>query len=140
MSQTDYEAEDVQRLRRYVGEHGLTSCMNDTKWREAISALRGIPGFDVRFRVRCVRDGLDEVPSRQGSFPWHVPSPHANVEWLEVDPIVRIRRGALIADDTRDFTAAIIQSLKTAGVPISLEGGLIRIWGYLRPGSAPKFL
>jgi hypothetical protein len=140
MTNADYGTEDLQRLRQYVAEHGLTSCMNDTKWREAISALRGIPGFYVRFRARSVRDGLDEVPSTQSSFPWHVPSPHAHLEWLEVDPIVRTRRGALIADDTRDFTAAVIQSLKTAGVPISLEGGLIRIWGYLRPGSAPRFL
>ena len=69
--------------------------MNDTKWREVVACLRGIPGYWVEFRVRCVRDPLDAVPRRDRSFAWHLPTPYKHIEWLDIDPVVRRVSGAV---------------------------------------------
>ena len=80
------------RLARYIERHQLVSATNDTKWREVVAYLRGIPGFYVEFRVRCVREPLDAVPRRDRSFPEHLP-PYKHIEWLDIDPVVRLVGG-----------------------------------------------
>jgi hypothetical protein len=113
--------------------------MNDTKWREVVACLRGIPGFYVEFRVRCVRDPLDEVPRRDRSFPWHLP-PYKHIEWLDIDPVVRLVRGAVDKGKGEDFTDVLLTSLKAIPAPVSRENGYLRIWGYYRPGESPDTL
>ena len=134
MTPTPDQLRDAERLRRYIRRSSLTSCMNDTKWREAIAAIGSISGFRPRFRIRCVRDRADHDPPLEASFPWHV-STYVEIEWLDLDPVVRVRQGAIAPDRVRDFSTELIAVLKAVPVPVSIEDGLVRIWGYLRAGS-----
>lgn len=129
----------LQDLRRCVEQEQLTSCMNDTKWRRAISALESISGFRPSFRVRCITDSSDPPRQWDHFFPYHIPT-HAHIEWLEIDPVVRTHRGHLVADGEQDFTSAVARALCAARIPFSLEAGAIRIWGYIRPGADPVFV
>ena len=71
---TEGQALDLERLRKYIHREQLTSCMNDTKWRAAISAIQGVSGYRAGFRTRVVTD-TDDPPDDHwdGSFPYHVP-------------------------------------------------------------------
>jgi hypothetical protein len=130
---TQNRIEDQSRLQRYIEREQLRALMNDTKWEEAVQALMGIDGFFCQFRVKSVRDPEPAPGHWEGSFPWHLPHPYANIEWLEIDPIVRLHRGHLVAAETVDYTGQIIQALQSIGVSVELEGHAIRILGYLRP-------
>lgn len=127
-----------ERLRRYITRERLASCMNDSKWRAAISAVGSVAGYRARFRVRMVTDQNESPDQWDGSFPWHIPTP-ASIEWLELDPVVRTPRGQLIDDACKDFTELLSQALLQARIPFSIEAGMLRIWGYIRPGTSPNF-
>ena len=134
---TAEQQKDTERLQRYITREQLQSVLNATKWREAVAALRAIPDFTVRFRVKTVREAPPDPAFWEGSVPWHLPPP-VTIEWLEVDPIQRIRRGILVPDIEIDRSVVIMQALHSIQVPFSREGNAIRIWGYLRSGTVPE--
>ncbi len=99
--------------------------MNATKWREATEAMRGLAGGPPGFRIKDLQ-GLEPGPATVDREWIYHPRPWETIEWLDIGPDLR-----------RD---EIIATLKKVGAPISLEGGRVRIWGWLRPGVAPAFL
>jgi hypothetical protein len=133
------QKKDLDRLQRLIERDGLTSCMNHTKWQAAFAAVQAVSGYTPKFRARLVTGDDDPQDRWDGSFPWHVPT-HQFIEWLELDPVVRVRRGQLLPDAREDFTQVLSQALLDTRVPFSLENGVLRIWGYLRPGCAPRFV
>jgi hypothetical protein len=135
---TSGQKKDTDRLQRYIHREGLCSVVNRTKWAEVETALLTIPGFRPEFRVKCVREPEPTGDYWDMSFPFHIPS-RVTIEWLDIDPFRRIHRGALIDDEITDFTNEVIAALRSCHVPFSRERGVIRIWGYLRPGQAPDF-
>lgn len=136
---TDEQAKQRERLHRRIQREGLTSCMNDTRWRAVLAAIQAVSGYSAHFRARLVTDAEDPPDRWDGSFPWHVPAPEF-IEWLELDPVVRTPRGQLLPDAREDFTRALTRALLEARAPFSIEGGALRIWGYLRPGASPRFV
>jgi hypothetical protein len=132
---TPEQQADHERLKRYIVREQLCSVMNNTKWREALAALQAIPHFHVRFRVKCLREDDPDPNQWDGSFPWHVPR-FDSIEWLEIDPLLRQYRGALVDDVLVDFTEPVTQALRSVHVPYSIENSRIRIWGYTRPASS----
>lgn len=137
---TDEQKKDWLRTQRYIERQQLRSVMNDTKWSEAIEALGAIPKFRIHFRAKTLREEAPRPGHWESSFPWHVPTPFAYIEWLEIDPIERIYRGALVDDVVIDRANEIMQALHAVHVPFSREGTTIRIWGYTRPGVGPEFV
>ena len=129
---TSEQEEDDLRFFRYVQRENLASLMNNTKWREVIAAIQAVERYRPRFRVKCVRDGEPAPDSWDGSFPFHVPT-FRHIEWLEFDPVVRTRRGAIVPDLTEDFGTPIEAALATASIPFERVGSAIRIVGYFRP-------
>lgn len=125
-------------LRRRIIDRGLSAFMSNTKWNRAFEALQSIAGYRARFRTRLVIDQKDPSESWVEGFPFHVPT-LSFIEWLEFDPIVRTKRGALLSDIETNFTLEIQRAFLGARIPFSMENGAIRIWGYVQSGSAPKF-
>ena len=135
---TSEQQKDSDRLERYIATQSLVQVMNDTKWREAIAALGSINGYSVRFRVRCLGDAANLDANWDFSFPWHVPSPFKAIEWLDIDPVVRKRVGALLPPKTEDYRDAICSALDRFSVPHDNVGDVIRIPGYIRLGKASR--
>ena len=130
---TPEQQKDADRLQRYIEREQLYPVMNNTKWREGIDALLSIEGFHVCFRVRCLRDANDPPMNYwDGSFPYHIPRPFKVIEWLDIDPLMKIHRGHIVAPEIRDFTAEVIQALNSKNVPFVQIGDVIRIYGYTR--------
>ena len=129
---TPEQQKDAERLERYIAREGLSSVMNDSKWREAIEVIGQVKGY-VRFRVKCVRDPEPRPDRWESSFPYHVPRPYKVIEWLEIDPIEEKFRGQLLSPETRDRTEALIDALRSHSIPFIHENARIRIQGYTRP-------
>ena len=130
------QQQDRERLARYISRESLVSVMNETKWQEAIQALRGAIG-SVRFRVKELRGSEPPADRWESSFPDHLPHPYKHIEWLEVDPVVRLPRGALLAPAVRDCTQAAEEALRRSSVPFQCTDGVIRLQGYLRSARPP---
>jgi len=120
-------------ISHYIQREQFYSVINDTKWREAICALEAMPNAPVQFRAKCL--GADPATLWDISFPYHIPQPFRSIEWLEINPIFRYFRGALVDDEVVDFTHEVIQALRSVHVPFTQEDSLIRIWGYVQSGN-----
>lgn len=98
--------------------------MNATKWREATEAMRHLPGGPPGFCIKDIR-GPEPVRAIWDREWYYHPRPWETIEWLEICP-----------DPRHD---EIVSTLRTIGVPFSIEEDRIRIWGWLRAGTSPKF-
>jgi hypothetical protein len=128
---TEEQERDLRRLHRYVQRQQLVSVMNDTKWRELRQLMIERPRRP-KFRVQCLRSPPPNSASWDGDWHYHLPT-FVWIEWLDIDPIYRIRRGHLVADDTIDLTTELIPLLEERSIPFEVEDSLIRIYGYRRP-------
>lgn len=114
-----------EKWRRYVEREGLVSVMNATKWRETTEAMMHMGGGPPGFRIKDIL-GADPDPKNWWDHEWYYHCrPWETIEWLEIQPDVRMDE--------------IISILKETGVPMSMEGDRLRIWGWLRPGFSPNF-
>lgn len=118
------ERGESESWRRYVERERLVSAMNATKWREATEAMSVMVGGPPGFRIKDIRGPEPGADAWDREWTYH-PRPWETIEWLEIRP-----------DPRHD---QIVGLLKGVGAPISLEGGRIRVWGWLRPGVSPRF-
>ncbi len=129
---TPEQEKDNDRLRQYIEREQLYPVMNNTKWRKSIDALLSIEGFAVHFRVKCLRSAEPSIDYWDGGFPEHIPYPFKVIEWLDIDPLMKIHRGKLVAPEIRDFTVKAMQALSSKNIPFVQIGKVIRINGYTR--------
>jgi hypothetical protein len=115
---------EPESWRRYAERERLVSAMNATKWRETTEAMRHLIGGPPGFRIKDMRGPEPGLAAWDREWFYH-PRPWETIEWLEIYP-----------DPRHD---EIVTALKGIGVPISLEEGRIRIWGWLRPGASTEF-
>ena len=74
----------ADKVRCLASERGLTSLMNDTKWREVCEAFRHWPGGPPRYRVRDVLAPEGYVSDWDREW-YHHPRPYVSIHWLEVE-------------------------------------------------------
>ena len=71
-----------------------------------------------------------------GNTEWSIGPPmYKAIEWVEIDPVIRERLGALVPDKLTDRTEAIVALLEDNHIPYTVENSYVKIWGYRRPGS-----
>ena len=126
-----------ERTRQIVERDQLASCMNATKWRELFLHVPPLPlGGAMRW--------IGEDASSRDSHAWDVPEMLGacdRIEWIEFDPIEKQWVGALVGSRVvADHSERILEILRRINAPTSLEAGRYRVWGYLRPGTAPAWV
>ena len=119
---TPEQQKDAERLERHIVREGLSSVMNDIKWREARAVLKDVGGFGVKFRVKCVRDNEPPAHHWEGSFPYHSPGQYKVIEWLELE-----------TTDNR----AVAEAFRAKNIPFYRSDSIITIQGYTRAGQPP---
>ena len=112
--------------------------MNNTKWREAIQVLQDVMGYNVRFRVKCVRGAEPSADYWDGSFPYHIP-PYKTIEWIEINTIVGVYKGEsetgrYYTGKTYDYAETVAEALSAKNIPFYQTDGVIQLQGYTRPG------
>jgi hypothetical protein len=128
---TEQQEKDLRRLRRYVQEEQLVSVMNDTKWRELRQIMIERPRRP-RYRVQSLLSPPANPDSWEGDWYYHLPT-FVWIEWLDIDPIFRTRRGHLLEEDKVDLTGELVPLLEAQSIPFELGAPFIRIYGYRRP-------
>ena len=119
----------AERLERYIQREQLVSVMNDTKWRELQSAMVGVRPAQPRYRVKPVQSS--EPSGWERDWATHL-GLFESIEWVDVDPIHRERRGRLVTDLEHDMTDQVADLLGERSIPYELHPDYIRIHGYRR--------
>lgn len=113
------------------------SRMNTTKWQEVTECLSGL-SLSCRMKFVDIDDEVFEV----GAF-WHVtrdwfdggpggPFTSISVEWLDIDPVQKVRHGLLLAPTGINHADELEKRLQAVQVPYYWEGDSIRIVGHVR--------
>jgi hypothetical protein len=113
---------DAERLTKLVTRGKLISVLNNTKWNELIQEMDCAPsGMAPEYRTRSVFAPDDFVTSWDHGWKYHL-RPVADLEWLE------------IRASSKDWLLSVLKKLN---IPYSEEKGILRIWGYTKPGPQP---
>jgi hypothetical protein len=129
---------DHRRLQRnaLIERERLSSCMNTTKWDEIVPIMQ----WGLAMRVRMIDDPPGE-PLPDPRDTWESLGNASWIEWLEFCPVRTVqRRGLLDPEIVGDETEHLLTVLRAINAPTSIEDGWIRVWGYLRPGTAPSWI
>ena len=131
------QEKDAKRLRRRVECERLTSVMNDTKWRRLLELLQDFYPCSLRRK-----DVGEEAPPLDHSDTdiYHALGGWEHIEWVDLDPVSSVFRGALVEPEIVDRSGDLRAALKAASIPFSIENGKIRVWGYLAPGVSPNWV
>lgn len=115
---------DMKRLSAMVKRGDILPVLNHTKWAELRAEMLAAPqGQCPRFRGRSVFAPEGFCTEWDGEFYFHM-YPVADLEWIDLQA------------SSQDWLRA---ALRRHSIPYSLEAGIVRVWGYTRPGSQPDW-
>ena len=126
---TPEQQQDLDRHWRYVEAQQLVSVMSAAKWRRLWDAVGQLP---LRYRRKDVR-GPEPSPDEWDRDVAHISGGAVFMEWLEIATLLPGQRGQLRLASNEEVERALL----VARVPFSRESGCVRVWGYIRPGTAP---
>ena len=133
--------DERRRHRALLEREQLASVMNDTNWAELASAMLA---FDPLPDWRCKEISAAAPGPWDAEWCYHI-RPFHTIEWLEIGfvhpkPAARGTPAKLVASARADAEERLRATLSALGVPYSIENGLVRVWGYTRPGAQPTWV
>lgn len=118
------EVPDMMRLTKMIQRGEIYPVLNDTKWAELRSEMLAAPPEQApQFRARSVFAPSHFCTAWDGEFYHHM-QPVADIEWLEL---------------RASSSEWLRNTLHKHNIPYSIENGVVRVWGYTRPGLLPKW-
>jgi len=119
-------------LEKYITNNQLSSCMNNTKWKELISEITQREDFNPPVNIKYVFD-LENNGLFSPVWWEEVEREGFNlIEWLEINPIKTIKVGRLVKPKMEDFTEFIESGLIKHSIPYEFSNGIFKIYGYRR--------
>jgi hypothetical protein len=106
-------------------ERGLSSCMNETKWREVCELFRHWSAPPPPFRIRDLLAPEGYVSRWDREWYYH-PRPCVSIHWLEVEL-------------PPNSVPAALARCKEIGVAVEAREAGLRIWGWVGPADRPQF-
>jgi len=108
-------------MRQLAMAEGLTSYMNNTKWRAVFAIFGGWSSPPPRFRVF---DRLAGPEPSDWSRQYVYPRPFVSLHWIEIElPQSDVPRA--------------IEHCRATNIPVDSTGAGVRIWGWLGSGDRP---
>lgn len=87
---------------KFINDHQLASFMNKTRWREL--ADRFTSDDDLEPRVRLKYLGQESMTGfTLLDWEWVKSGESSCIEWMDIDPIKKVRIGQLVKDKEFDF-------------------------------------
>ena|SRR3989442_262036 len=134
-----------KKLQRVIQDQQLSCVMNNTKWRELISEMRRLQnrGFLVQHQAKDLFGPWPSPTGWDGEWFYHLLLWNS-LQWVDVRCETKASRPykppiALSAEERAAVWSEICACLKAKHIPFSVEDGIIRVWGYLRPGESPRW-
>jgi hypothetical protein len=133
--------DERRRHRALVEREQLASVMNDTKWTELADAMQT---FQPPPAWRCKDISATAPGPWDTEWCYHI-QPFHTIEWLEIEfvhatPKTGKVSARLTPAERTEAEARLRATLSALGVPYSIEEGLVRVWGYTRPGARPAWV
>ncbi len=123
----------------------LRPVLSDTKWRELIASMRRLKdcGWLVQHHAKDIRGPWPSPRGWDGEWYYHL-YPWKDLEWVDIKCDHREGRPfrgpvALNEEEQSAINAGIRAALKEYAIPFSVESGVVRVWGYTRPGATPQW-
>lgn len=117
-------------LQKQISKSGLTSCMNNTKWRELVSEITKDKNYNPSVNIKSV---FDTESNRPFSPVWWEEVEHDGfdyIEWLEINPVKIEFIGRLVDPKKEDYSEFILAGLNKYFIPYEINNGIIRVYGY----------
>jgi hypothetical protein len=125
-------------ILNFINEHNLVSVMNNTKWNKLATAIVANDNKEPCVRVKFLREN---EPTGFSLMEWNLEVHNCTLfEWIDIDPIKRIRVGGLVPDKEINLTSHVLEILNQNNIPYSIENGMYRVWGYYTSGNVPTFV
>lgn len=134
---------EIEKVRRAIETRGLTSHLNDTKWRALCVAIADELPFSPPYQVKLVLaetpqpEVLEAAPTYHGDW---ATTPEAAmgifIEWLKIAPRVSVSRGRLAAPRIDDCSASLRDILRRLRIPFSEEDGFFIVHGHTASSEA----
>lgn len=115
---------EMLRIHGMVRRGELHPVMNNTKWAELRSEMLSASTEQApKFRAHSVLAPQEFCTDWDGDFYYHL-HPVADIEWMELQAASAIW---------------LREALLRHNIPFSVEAGIVRVWGYTRPGIQPEW-
>ena len=125
-------------ILKLINEHNLISVMNNTKWKKLAIAIESDAQKEPCVSVKFL---YEQEPTGYSLMDWDLGVHNCTLfEWVDIDPIKRIRIGGLVPDKEIDLTSSVLEMLNSNNIPYSIESGMYRVWGYYASGNMPAFV
>lgn len=131
------ERSETLKVRRVIAERGLTTYMNDTKWRALCRAVNDELPFAPPYQVKLLLSEtphpveFEVSPSYYGDW---AQTPEAAmgifIEWLKVSPRVSCPVGQLAAPRVEDCSDLFRAMLQRLNIPFQERDGFFTIYGH----------
>lgn len=128
---------DEQNLK-FITDNQLASFMNKTKWWELAEAFTSNEEFEPQVRLKYLRDTEAMPGFSLLDWEWVRSGKSSCIEWMDIDPIKRVRQGQLVKDKECDFSDFVESTLKELNISYSIEDDKYRVWGYAK--TQPNFV
>ena len=112
---------DKAKLKKLVADGRLIPALNNTKWSELIEEMLGGAEMKPQYRCRSVFAPPGYMTEWDGEWYYHI-HPVAELEWVDL---------------RATSEGWLRQTLRKHDIPFSSEQGVLRVWGYTRPGVQP---
>ena len=119
-----------KEILQLIQKMQLTSCMNNTRWRELVAVITFREDFDPPVRIKYL---LEEKPSSGFSTVWWDEVQQIGfevIEWIQIQPWREEHRGRLIKPQVIDYSEFIKHALERQNIPYELEAGIYTVYGY----------
>lgn len=129
------DANEKKRIRRILSEQGLTSYMNDTKWRELCLGIAELP-FPPSYQVKLVGQDLpsseleyappsggDWGQTPEGAVGFHI-------EWAKISPRMSLHRGMLVSPEIIDCSEELRALMRRLRLPFVEDGDYFTLYGH----------
>ena len=118
-----------------LSKRGLTSVMNETKWRELRSAVMDELPFAPAFQRKNILEPHPYPETFETNVyycgDWSVGIHQSSeIEWIRVRPRRLVHRGHLVPDAIDDIEVQFIAVLHRIGIPFLRESESILVYGY----------
>jgi len=123
---------------KFIDENNYVSVMNNTKWNKLGVAIEANEDKEPCVRVKFL---FEDEPTGYSLMDWNFENHNCTLfEWIDIDPIKKIRIGGLVPDKEIDLSTHVLEILSQNNIPYSIENGMYRVWGYYASGNVPVFV
>jgi len=116
----------------YIEAQNLTSCLNNTKWKEFVTEINSIEKYEPLVNIKHIFD-----KENNGTFTpvwWNEVERDGFelIEWIQINPIKEEYIGTLAPASRMNYTEEIKIALKKHNIHFEFEKDIFIIYGYKR--------